>query len=175
MAVSLDDVDLRLLTELEHDADRTNVELARLAGLSPAATLNRIRRLKDAGVISAVRARIDPGEAGFPLQVYISVTLGAHSEASERRFAETVLAMPEVIAADEVAGETDVLLFVVARNVAQLQRVLSTLSIRGGAGRLVTQLRLRELKPRAGLPLLNDEGPPPKGRPSRRSGAGRGA
>jgi Lrp/AsnC family leucine-responsive transcriptional regulator len=171
MPAELDDVDLQLLTELEHDADRTNLELARIVGLSPAATLNRVRRLKDTGVISAVRARIDPSEAGFPLQVYVSVTLGAHSEAAERRFNETVMAMPEVIAADEVAGETDVLLFVVARNVAQLQRVLSTLSIRGGGQRLVTQLRLRELKPRAGLPLLDDEGPPPKGRPSRRSGA----
>jgi Lrp/AsnC family transcriptional regulator, leucine-responsive regulatory protein len=171
MPAALDDVDLRLLTELEQDADRTNVELARLAGLSPAATLNRVRRLKDAGVISAVRARIDPAAAGFPLQAYVSVTLGAHSEAAEKRFRETVLGMPEVIAADEVAGETDVLLFVVCRDVAELQRALSTLSIRGGGARIVTQLRLRELKPRAGLPLLNDGGPPPKGRPSRRSGS----
>jgi DNA-binding Lrp family transcriptional regulator len=45
MAISLDDVDLRLLSELEDNADRPNVELARLVGLSPAATLNRVRRL----------------------------------------------------------------------------------------------------------------------------------
>ena len=47
----LDDVDLRLLEELERDADRPNVELARIVGLSPAATHKRVRRLKDEGVI----------------------------------------------------------------------------------------------------------------------------
>ena len=172
MADELDDVDLRLLTELELDADRTNVELARLVGLSPAATLNRVRRLKDTGVVSAIRARVDPAAAGFPLQLYVSVTLANHDERSTKRFLETLEALPEVIAADDVAGETDAVLFVVSRNVQQLQRVLSTLATRGGAQRLTTQLRLAELKPRTGLPLLNDEGPPPKGRPSRRRTAG---
>jgi Lrp/AsnC family transcriptional regulator, leucine-responsive regulatory protein len=51
MPAELDDVDLTLLAELQVDADRTNVELARVVGLSPAATLNRVRRLKESGVI----------------------------------------------------------------------------------------------------------------------------
>ena len=50
MALSLDVIDVRLLTALQADADRPNVELARLVGLSPAATLNRVRRLKESGV-----------------------------------------------------------------------------------------------------------------------------
>ena len=45
MAIALDEIDVRLLRELELDADRPNVELARIVGLSPAATLNRVRRL----------------------------------------------------------------------------------------------------------------------------------
>jgi Lrp/AsnC family leucine-responsive transcriptional regulator len=69
MAVPLDDVDIRLLTALQGDADRTNVELARLAGLSPAATLHRVRRLKESGVIRVISARVDPAAAGFPLHV----------------------------------------------------------------------------------------------------------
>ena len=47
MTVSLDEVDVQSLTALQEDADRTNVELARLAGLSPAVTLHRVRRLKE--------------------------------------------------------------------------------------------------------------------------------
>ena len=173
MAVELDDVDLRLLDELERDADRPNVELARLVGLSPAATLHRVRRLKDSGVIQRVTAKLDPAAAGFPLQVYVSVTLANHDAKADQRFRDAIVAMPEVISADQVTGDVDALLWVVARDVAQLQRTLTLLSTRAGASRVITQLRLEEIKPRTGLPLLNDGGPPPKGRPSRRSGSAR--
>jgi Lrp/AsnC family leucine-responsive transcriptional regulator len=152
MTLSLDEIDVRLLTELQEDADRPNVELSRLIGLSPAATLNRVRRLKESGVLRRVTARLDSTVAGFPLQVYVLVTLGRHDEAANRRFEEAVAVLPEVIAADWVTGEVDAVLMVVARDVAQLQRVLIRLSTRG-ATRLVTLLRLEELKPSSPLPL----------------------
>jgi Lrp/AsnC family transcriptional regulator, leucine-responsive regulatory protein len=152
MAVSLDAIDVRLLAELQLDADRPNVELARLVGLSPAATLNRVRRLKESGVLRRVTARLDTTAAGFPLQVYVMVTLARHDEVANRRFEEAVRSLPDVIAADWVTGEVDAVLMVVARDVAELQRVLSRLSTRG-ASRLVTLLRLEELKPSSPLPL----------------------
>jgi Lrp/AsnC family transcriptional regulator, leucine-responsive regulatory protein len=153
MPVSLDLIDLRLLEELQTDADRPNVELARLVGLSPAATLHRVRRLKESGIVRGVVARLDPAEAGFPLQVYVSVTLQRHGDAAHRRFVEALRDMPEVVSADWVTGETDAMLMVVAREVAQLQRVLVRLSTRGGATRVTTLLRLEELKPASPLPL----------------------
>jgi DNA-binding Lrp family transcriptional regulator len=61
--------------------------------------------------------------------------------------------MPQIIAADNVAGETDYLLTVVARDVGELQTVLASLSSRGGQ-RLVTYLRLAEIKPPSRLPLV---------------------
>src|SRR3954453_17976929 len=156
MVVSLDEIDVRLLKELETDADRPNVELARIVGLSPAATLNRVRRLKDSGVIRRIAARLDSATAGFSLQVYVMVTLARHDEAAERRFNAEVLALDNIIAADTVAGETDALLLIVARDVADLHVVLSRLSTRGGAQRLITLLRLAELKPSSPLPLQGD-------------------
>jgi Lrp/AsnC family leucine-responsive transcriptional regulator len=152
MALSLDLIDVRLLNELQTDADRSNVELARLVGLSPAATLNRVRRLKDSSVIRAIYARLDSAAAGFALQVYVMVTLGRHDEAANRRFQEEVVRLPQVIAADWVTGEVDAILMVVARDVGELQRVLLRLSTRGGT-RLLTLLRLEELKPSSPLPL----------------------
>jgi Lrp/AsnC family transcriptional regulator, leucine-responsive regulatory protein len=152
MALSLDLIDVRLLHELQRDADRPNVELARLVGLSPPATLNRLRRLKESGVVRAVQARLDSGAAGFALQVYVMVTLGRHDDAANRRFEEAVEALPQVIAADWVTGEVDAMLMVVARDVAELQRVLIRLSTRGGT-RILTLLRLQELKPSSPLPL----------------------
>lgn len=153
MALELDRIDVRLLKELQHAADRPNVELARLVGLSPAATLNRVRRLKESGVIRAVSARLDSASAGFPLQVYVEVTLTRHDDAGHNRFARAVRELPEVIAADWVTGEIDAMLMVVAHDVAQLQRVLSLLSTKGGAARVITLLRLEELKPASPLPL----------------------
>jgi Lrp/AsnC family leucine-responsive transcriptional regulator len=153
MAISLDLIDVKLLEELQADADRSNVELARLVGLSPAATLHRVRRLKASGIVRSVAARLDANAAGFPLQVYVAVTLDRHGDTAYRRFRETIRAMPEVISADWVTGETDAMLLVVAREVAQLQRVLVRLSTRGGAARAMTLLRLEELKPASPLPL----------------------
>jgi Lrp/AsnC family transcriptional regulator, leucine-responsive regulatory protein len=153
MAISLDLIDVKLLEELQTDADRPNVELARLVGLSPAATLHRVRRLKESGIVRGVVMRLDASAAGFPLLVYVAVTLQHHGDAAHRRFGEAIRAMPEVISGDWVTGETDAMLVVVAREVGQLQRVLVRLSTRGGAARVTTLLRLEELKPASPLPL----------------------
>jgi DNA-binding Lrp family transcriptional regulator len=164
MAVELDEVDITLLTALQADADRTNVELARLAGLSPAATLHRVRRLKESGVIRIITAQLDPAAAGFPLQLYVTATLGRHDPRSTRVFDDQVRALPQIIAADNVAGETDYLMTVVARDVADLQEVLASLAARGGQ-RLVTYLRLAEVKPPSRLPLAaTAAGLPPRRR-----------
>ncbi len=152
MVIQLDDVDIELLGALQTDADRTNVELARLVGLSPAATLHRVRWLKESGAIRIISAHVDPAAVGFPLQVYVMATLARHDPRSCRVFEDQVRALPQVITADNVAGEMDYLLSVVARDVAELQEVLARLAARGGQ-RLVTHLRLAEVKPPSRLPL----------------------
>jgi Lrp/AsnC family transcriptional regulator, leucine-responsive regulatory protein len=153
MPISVDDIDRALIRELQRDADRTNVELARVVGLSPAATLHRVRRLKDSGVIVGIHARVDPAAAGLPLQVHVEVTLGAHDAAAERRFRELVNNTPQIIAGDLVAGETDAILHVVAHDIRELQSVILALSLKGGAQRVVTLLHLEQLKAPSALPL----------------------
>jgi Lrp/AsnC family leucine-responsive transcriptional regulator len=163
MTVELNDVDIRLLTELQADADRTNVELARLVGLSPAATLHRVRRLKESGVIRVIAAQLDPAAAGFPLQMYVTATLSRHDPRTTRLFEDHIRAVPQITSADNVTGEMDYLLTVVARDVTELRDVLATLAARGGQ-RLVTYLRLEEIKPPSRLPLASPEpsdGAPP--------------
>ncbi len=178
MAVELDEVDIQLLTALQADADRTNVELARLVGLSPAATLHRVRRLKESGVIRIIRAQLDPAAAGFPLQLFVMATLARHDPRSSHIFDDQIRAMPQIIAADNVAGEMDYLLTVVARNVTELQEVLASLATRGGQ-RLITYLRLAEVKPPSQLPLeppgTGPAGPDAGGPPRQRRRGGRAA
>src|SRR3977135_2201595 len=155
MAIKLDEVDIKLLDALQVDADRTNVDVARVVGLSPAATLHRVRWLKESGVIRIISAQLDPAAAGFPLLVEVTATIGLFNQRSLRAFEDQIRALPQIIAADNVAGEMDYMLTVVARDVAELQEVLNRLSARGGQ-RLVTSLRLAEVKPPCGLPLDPD-------------------
>jgi Lrp/AsnC family transcriptional regulator, leucine-responsive regulatory protein len=152
MAVELDEIDVTLLTALQADADCTNVELARLVGLSPAATLHRVRWLKESGVIRIISAQLDPVAAGFPLQVYVTASLSRHDARSTRIFEDHIRALPQIIAADNVAGEMDYVITAVARDVADLQQVLASLATRGGQ-HLVTYLRLAEVKPPSRLPV----------------------
>ena len=154
MAIQLDEIDVRLLKELETDADRPNVELARIVGLSPAATLNRVRRLKESGVIRRIARAAGLRHrrlraAGLPA----GHARAATTRRAEQRFNAEVAAIDNIISADTVAGETDAILMIVARDVAELHVVLSRLSTRGGAQRLITLLRLAELKPSSPLPL----------------------
>ena len=131
MAFKLDEVDIQLLNALQADADRTNLELARLVGLSPAATLHRVRALKESGVIRIIRADVDPAAAGFPLRVFVAAAMGRHDPRATAAFEDHIRSVPQIIAADNVAGETDYLLSVVARDVEELQHVLAGLSARG--------------------------------------------
>src|SRR5579859_5445368 len=152
MPISLKEVDIALLTALQEDADRTNLELARLVGLSPAATLQRVRRLKESGVIRVISAQLDPDALGFPLQVYVAAPLARHDVHSSQRFDDLIQSTPQITSAYTVAGEMDYLITAVARDVAELQQVLAALAVRGGQ-RLVTYLRLGEVKPPSRLPL----------------------
>jgi Lrp/AsnC family leucine-responsive transcriptional regulator len=152
MTPELDVVDVQLLALLQEDADRTNVELAREVGLSPAATLHRVRRLRESGVIRRVVARLDPALVNLPIQVYVMVTMIRNDSLASRGFVDTCRELPQVISADWVAGETDAMLTVVARDVVELQTTLTRLATRGGQ-RLTTLLRLGEIKPASPLPL----------------------
>ena len=149
MAV-LDEIDCTILTVLQERGDIPNIELARLAGLSPAATSRRVARLRLEGVIEAVRAVLIPEEVGLPIEAFILATLAEHAPEADARFAREVAAMPAVLRADSVAGAEDVLLQVAVATPADLQRLLLNLK-RAGATRLTTMLRLQSIKPPAPL------------------------
>jgi DNA-binding Lrp family transcriptional regulator len=86
---SLDNLDLKLLDLLQADASRSNQDLAAAAGVSPATTLRRVRRLLDAGVIERQVAIVSPQAGGSALTALVEVTLdrqGAeHLDAFEQR------------------------------------------------------------------------------------------
>src|SRR3954447_23260831 len=151
MAV-LDEIDCTILTELQARGDVPNVELARITGLSPAATSRRVTRLRSEGVIEAVRAVVVPEEVGLPIEAFIFATLAEQAPEADARFAREVAAMPAVLRADSIAGAEAALLQVAVPAPAALQRLLLALK-RAGASRLTTMLRLQTIKPAAPLAI----------------------
>jgi Lrp/AsnC family transcriptional regulator, leucine-responsive regulatory protein len=149
---ALDDLDCAIIDVLQRRGDVPNVELARAVGLSPAATLRRVARLRAAGAITGVHARVDPESVGVGLQAFVLVVLDEHDEGSAARFARAVAGMPQVLRADAVSGADDVLLHVAAAGTAELQEVLRALP-RIGARRATTMLRLGSVKEQSPVPL----------------------
>jgi Lrp/AsnC family leucine-responsive transcriptional regulator len=152
VGASIDEIDCALLTELQQTGDVPNVELARRVGLSPAATLRRVQRLRADGVIEGVRAVVSAEHVGLAVEAFVLVTLTAHGARSEAAFARAVAGMPNVLRADSVAGDEDALLHVAVATPAELHRLLLALK-RAGASHVRTILRLQTIKPPSAVPV----------------------
>lgn len=107
---SPDSVDCRLIDILQDDGRITNQELARRAAISPAACHERVRRLRERGVITATVALVDPASVDLSLLIFVEVLLDRTSDDVFRAFAAHVQAIPEILECHMVAGGFDYLL-----------------------------------------------------------------
>ena len=108
--ITLDDLDHRILHALQDQADRSNLEIARLIGLSPAATLRRIKRLKDQGVIERVVAVLNPQAVGAGLLAVVEVSLERQGEHALQAFAALACRQVEVQQCYQVSPGPDFVL-----------------------------------------------------------------
>ena len=108
--ITLDDLDHRILHALQDQADRSNLEIARLIGLSPAATLRRIKRLKDQGVIERVVAVLNPQAVGAGLLAVVEVSLERQGEHALQAFAALACKQAEVQQCYQVSPGPDFVL-----------------------------------------------------------------
>jgi DNA-binding Lrp family transcriptional regulator len=151
---SLDDIDLAILRELQHDGRISNVELARRVNLSPPATHARVRRLDEEGYIRRYVALVDQEKVGYDMTCFISVSLQLHQHEELAGFHATILEIPEVLECHHVTGEFDYLLKVVVRSRQDLQRlIVNRLTPLPGVARVYTSLVLTEVKSTTELPL----------------------
>jgi DNA-binding Lrp family transcriptional regulator len=122
--IDLDDTDRALLRALAQDCDLTAGELGRRFGLSQPAAWRRINRLKAAGVIAGARVDADRAALGFGVTVFLGVKLATKGRVSLEDFERAVTAIPEVQVVQHVLGLFDYRLRVVARDIADFERVL---------------------------------------------------
>ena len=120
----LDEIDLQLLRALAADATRNAGDLGRAVGLSQPAAWRRVRKLYRSGAISGRRMDLDKEKLGFGVTVFLGVKLATKGRVSLEDFERAVTAIPEVQTVEHVLGLYDYRLRVVARDLADFERVL---------------------------------------------------
>jgi Lrp/AsnC family transcriptional regulator len=126
----LDDLDRRILRNLQADPDLASADLAARAGTSGAVVWRRVQRMKDAGVIRATRAEVDWRALGYSVEVSLRITLEkSTANAFDEAMAEA-RKIPEVLEIQTFLGRVDLRLKVIARDMSHYQDVWRTRILR---------------------------------------------
>lgn len=156
----MDAADRAIVTELQADGALTNVELARRAGLSPPATLQRVRRLRERGVLRATVALVDPTSVGLGLTCFVEVRIDDHDPEQIRRLSRRLRDDARVLECYQLTGDVDYLLKVVVADITALRGFLGGLLGQPGVGRVHTLVALAEIKNTTALPIGGPADPP---------------
>src|SRR2546423_15382392 len=150
---NLDQIDLKILSEIQADGRITNVELAKRVGISPPPCLRRVRTLEEQGYIQGYRGLLDPRRLGFDVTVFASVHLSSQAEADLRAFEAFVRAEPLVRECWMLSGEVDFILKCVAPDMATFQDFVTHLTSAPHVRNVRTSLVLHNSKYEAAVPL----------------------
>ena len=150
----LNEIDSSILKILQENARISNAELARRVDLSPPATLTRVRRLEEKGLIDGHVTLVNRRQAGYDMLCFVSVSLQLHDIEQVTGFREAVQQIPEVLECHHVTGDYDYLLKIVAHNTKDLESFLiEKLTPIPGVARIHTSLVLNEVKSTTVIPL----------------------
>jgi DNA-binding Lrp family transcriptional regulator len=150
---SLDDLDRRILAELQADGRMTNVELARRVGISPPPCLRRVKALEDAGFIRGYRARLDHKMVGFDVTCFAMVQLKSTSRADIAAFEARIRDWGPVRAAWSLSGDVDFLLQCIFPSLEAFQTFVSDLTSLPNIAQVRTALALGQSKDAPSLPI----------------------
>ena len=100
--MKIDKIDLKILEILQKRGRITNALLAQEIGLSPAPTLERVRKLENGGFIQSFHALLKAEKLGLHIIVFIEVKLSYHSNVKIEEFTKTISAIDEVVEVDAV-------------------------------------------------------------------------
>ena len=142
---AVDDVDSEILRLLREDGRLSWRDLGAAVGLSANAAADRVRRLRNAGVIRGFVALVDPAAGGRNLEALVGITL-SHGVDSDQ-FAVEVSQLAQVIEVLHLTGAPDYQLRVACRDTAELDTLLRTLRLRHGAADTDTTIVLRSGPP----------------------------
>ncbi|MBJ7332758.1 MAG: Lrp/AsnC family transcriptional regulator [Solirubrobacteraceae bacterium] len=154
----MDEIDREIVHLLVEDARMSFRELGERVALSANATAERVKRLRERGIIAGYQAIIDPGAAGLRLGALVDVRL-ATPDASER-FERLVTSLAAITDCAHVTGRFDYALRVVCGDPGELDTIIRTLKTKGGVTETDTRIALRTVVSRPG-PVAFETAPLP--------------
>ena len=151
--VRLDDLDRKILSLLQGDASLPLEEIASRVGASRTPVWNRIRRMREQGVIRAQVALLDAEALGLEACFFVLIRTTEHDADWAARFLAAVRARPEVIEAHRLAGDIDYILKVMVRNARAYDRFYQSLISEIRIQNVTALLSMEEMKATSALPI----------------------
>jgi len=123
-AQKLDQIDRHVLEILQANAKITNAQLSKEIGLSPAPTLERVKKLETSGIIQSYHAQLNRDKIGLGVTTFVMVTLVGHKKDTTMSFVDRVNQIPEIIECHHITGSGDFLLKVIAKDISSYQALM---------------------------------------------------
>ncbi|OAN76692.1 transcriptional regulator [Sulfitobacter sp. EhC04] len=149
----IDNIDRRILAELQRDAEQSLETLGTAVGLSRNACWRRIRQMEEAGVIKGRVALLDAARLGLPLTVFIQVRTNAHAPDWLERFSTATRAMPEIMGVYRMSGELDYLIRAQVADMAGYDRLYQSLIRKVPLSDVSASFVMEEIKETTAPPL----------------------
>ena len=124
MKPKLDATDRKILEILQTNSNITNAQLAQDIGLSPAPTLERVKKLENAEIIKSYHAVVDMASVGLGVTTFVMVSLKGHNKENISKFMNAIQKIDEVIECHHVTGQADFILKIVAQDIPAYQNLM---------------------------------------------------
>jgi Lrp/AsnC family transcriptional regulator, leucine-responsive regulatory protein len=143
----MDKVDLKILKILQENSKITNLELSKKIGLSPAPTLERVKKLEQTDIIGSYHAVVNPQAIGLSVKTFVLVSLAWQKENALNNFLEKIRAIDEITECYIITGEADFLIKIICKDLPSYEQLLfKTLSQIEEIERLKTLMTLSTVK-----------------------------
>lgn len=153
MVDKLDKIDLKILRILQENSKITNLELSKRIGLSPAPTLERVKKLETTDIIESYHAKVNAEKIGLNVGTFVLVTLAWNKENALENFIEKINNIDEVTEAYIITGDGDFLLKIITKDIPSYEQLLfKKLSQIEEVERLKTFMTLSKVKKSKILP-----------------------
>jgi Lrp/AsnC family transcriptional regulator len=153
MSVRIDETDRKILAELQRDASQSLDDIARQVGSSKTPVWNRIRKLKEAGVIGKQTVMLDAEALGFEACFFVLIRTSEHEAAWQSKFLKALQDRPEVQEAHRLAGDIDYILKVRVKNARAYDEFYQALISEVRVHNVTALLSMEEIKSTVALPL----------------------
>ena len=124
ISLKLDKIDRKILDILQSNAKITNAQLSKEIGLSPAPTLERVKKLENSGIIKSYHAKLNTDKIGMSVSTFVYATLKGYNKQNIEVFIDAISKIEEIIECHHVTGSGDFVLKVIAQDISSYQKLM---------------------------------------------------